>query len=160
MALHYNKQLYSPILVTYQLQKKILKDEYAKFKIELAKEAQNIDRADAASACDKQMQLSDSESDSGDSGYGGTSRKGSGKRGRRDYRKTNSGNEKSNKSGSGSGDKDEIVGKDKGHKRPQPSCVNPRCNENHLLKDCSKTSHEYAKNCWGSILKVSKAQNV
>ena len=137
-----HKQLYSRIMMTYQLQKKILKDDYAKFMVELAKEAQNIDRADAASAYDKQMQLSGSESESG---YGGISRKGSRKRGRRDYSNTKSRIDKSSKGGSGSGDKDDVVRKEKGQKRPPPSCLNPRCDEHHLIKDCSKTSHEYAK---------------
>ena len=114
--------------------------------VELAKEAQNINRADAASANDKQMQLSDSESESG---YGGISRKGSRKHGRPDYSKTKSRIDKSSKGGSGSGDKDKVVRKKKGQKRPPPSCLNPRCDENHLIKDCSKTSHAY----WKKLLK-------
>lgn len=89
------------------------------------------------------MQLSDSESESG---YGATSRTGRTKRGHRDYKKIKSGNEKSNKGGSRSGEKEEIVGKDNGQNRPFPSFLNPCCDENHLIKDYSETSHEYAKN--------------
>lgn len=48
-------QLYCCTMLTYQLHKKISKDDYAKFMVERAKQAQNIDRADTASAFDKQM---------------------------------------------------------------------------------------------------------
>ena len=46
---------------------------------------------------------------------------------------------------SGSDEKEEIMRKDKGQKRPPSSFLNPSYDENHLLKDCSRTSHEYAK---------------
>ena len=58
-------------MMTFQLQKKTLKNDYAKFMIDLANETQNIDCADAVSAYNRQMLVYDSQSDPG---YVGTTR--------------------------------------------------------------------------------------
>ena len=136
-----HKQLRSRIMMTYQLQKKILKENYSKFMVELAREAQIIDRAGAASAYGKQLELSDSDSDATNAGI---NYKKFGKRRNKNRNRSNSGGADGSKSSEiGSNYNNKSINRKRD--RPKLKCLNPNCGEEHLVKDCPVTSREYGK---------------
>ena len=110
------------ILLTYQLRKKELKNDYGSFRRELAKEARGVDRQEAASTHGRTEAGSDSEK--AEVGNGNPRTK------KRSY----------NGKPIGNGDADRT----KTTKQSKMECLNPKCKGDHPVRKCLDTSKEEA----------------